>query len=69
MSSSPALALGSLAVPQYESSSEDMRAKFESHGEIKTFFDLIKTRGMVFVTYVCPPSSVARIRSLRGHLV
>ncbi len=29
-----------------------MRAKFEQHGEIKTFFDLIQNRGMVFVTYV-----------------
>ncbi|KAG9010322.1 hypothetical protein FRB94_010672 [Tulasnella sp. JGI-2019a] len=36
---------------KYESSSEEMRAAFEAHGEIKTFFDLIKTRGMVFVTY------------------
>lgn len=25
---------------------------FEEHGEIKTFFDLIANRGMVFVTYV-----------------
>ena len=25
---------------------------FEEHGEIKTFFDLIGNRGMVFVTYV-----------------
>lgn len=29
-----------------------MRRIFEEHGEIKTFFDLISTRGMVFVTYV-----------------
>jgi hypothetical protein len=25
---------------------------FEEHGDIKTFFDLIANRGMVFVTYV-----------------
>lgn len=25
---------------------------FEEHGEIKTFFDLIANRGMVFVTFV-----------------
>ena len=37
---------------QYESSSDEMRQRFENHGEIKTFFDLIKTRGMVFVTFV-----------------
>lgn len=29
-----------------------MRSAFETHGEIKTFFDLIKNRGMVFVTFV-----------------
>lgn len=37
---------------QYETNSEDVRRSFEDHGEIKTFFDLIATRGMVFVTYV-----------------
>lgn len=36
---------------KYETSSDDVRALFEEHGEIKTFFDLIATRGMVFVTY------------------
>ncbi|KAF5384968.1 hypothetical protein D9615_001162 [Tricholomella constricta] len=35
----------------YETNSDDVRAQFEEHGEIKTFFDLISTRGMVFVTY------------------
>ena len=37
---------------QYETNSEDVRRMFEEHGEIKTFFDLIANRGMVFVTYV-----------------
>ena len=37
---------------QYETNSEDVRRQFEEHGHIKTFFDLISTRGMVFVTYV-----------------
>lgn len=37
---------------QYETPSEDVRRLFEEHGEIKTFFDLIANRGMVFVTYV-----------------
>ena len=40
--------------PQYETNSDDVRHQFEEHGEIKTFFDLISTRGMVFVTYVSP---------------
>lgn len=39
---------------QYETNSEDVRRLFEEHGEIKTFFDLIANRGMVFVTYVSP---------------
>jgi len=38
---------------QYETDSNDVRRKFEEHGDIKTFFDLIANRGMVFVTYVC----------------
>ena len=29
-----------------------MRKKFEDFGEIKTFFDLIANRGMIFVTFV-----------------
>jgi hypothetical protein len=45
---------GKLIEPQYETNSDDVRHQFEEHGEIKTFFDLISTRGMVFVTYVSP---------------
>jgi hypothetical protein len=40
---------------QYESDSAAIRRQFEDHGQIKTFFDLIHTRGMVFVTYVSRP--------------
>ncbi|KAI0830801.1 hypothetical protein BC628DRAFT_1486999 [Trametes gibbosa] len=36
---------------KYETNSDDVRRLFEEHGEIKTFFDLIANRGMVFVTY------------------
>ncbi|ESK96238.1 rna recognition motif domain containing protein [Moniliophthora roreri MCA 2997] len=36
---------------KYETNSQDVRRLFEEHGDIKTFFDLISTRGMVFVTY------------------
>ncbi|KAF8504288.1 hypothetical protein BU17DRAFT_58208 [Hysterangium stoloniferum] len=36
---------------KYETDSNDVRRRFEEHGEIKTFFDLIANRGMVFVTY------------------
>lgn len=31
---------------------DHLREKFDRHGEIKTFFSLIDTRGMLFVTYV-----------------
>ncbi len=37
---------------QYETNSDEVRRQFEEHGEIKTFFDLIANRGMVFVTFV-----------------
>lgn len=37
---------------QYETNSQGLRRQFEEHGDIKTFFDLIANRGMVFVTYV-----------------
>jgi transcription initiation factor TFIID subunit 15 len=36
---------------KYETNSDDVYRRFASHGDIKTFFDLISNRGMVFVTY------------------
>lgn len=45
-------ALADSVCVQYETPSEHVRGLFEEHGDIKTFFDLISTRGMVFVTYV-----------------
>lgn len=39
-------------INQYETESDYVRKMFEEHGEIKTFFDRIANRGMVFVTYV-----------------
>ncbi|KAJ1302739.1 hypothetical protein OPQ81_003051 [Rhizoctonia solani] len=36
---------------KYETDSASVRRQFEEFGEIKTFFDLIANRGMVFVTY------------------
>ncbi|CCA67828.1 hypothetical protein PIIN_01652 [Serendipita indica DSM 11827] len=36
---------------KYETDSAEFRRKFEEFGEIKTFFDLISHRGMVFCTY------------------
>jgi hypothetical protein len=56
---------------QYESSSEEMRQRFEKHGEIKTFFDLIKTRGMVFVTFVsdCSLSILPALKLMRAWSV
>ncbi len=40
------------SLQQYETDSNVVRGMFEEHGEVKTFFDLISNRGMVFVTYV-----------------
>ncbi|KAG2188871.1 hypothetical protein INT44_004011 [Umbelopsis vinacea] len=36
---------------QYNMTEDNLRAKFEQYGEIKTFFSLIEKRGMLFVTY------------------
>ncbi|KAF8323842.1 hypothetical protein DL93DRAFT_37658 [Clavulina sp. PMI_390] len=36
---------------KYESDSAALRRQFEEHGMIRTFFDLISSRGMLFVTY------------------
>lgn len=47
---------------QYETDSSEVRRLFEEHGEIKTFFDLIANRGMVFVTYVSLTSYVFRLK-------
>ena len=49
------LTIPTFVILQYETNSDDVRRQFEEHGEIKTFFDLISTRGMVFVTYVSWP--------------
>ncbi|GHJ87174.1 hypothetical protein NliqN6_3576 [Naganishia liquefaciens] len=35
----------------YGADSQQIRANFERYGEIKTFFDIIATRGMAFITY------------------
>lgn len=37
---------------QYEADSDALRADFERFGQIKTYFDLVKQRGMIFITYV-----------------
>ena len=44
---------------QFETPSDDVRQLFEKHGEIKTFFDLISSRGMAFVTYVGGKASMS----------
>jgi hypothetical protein len=54
---------------QYETNSEDVRRLFEEHGDIKTFFDLIATRGMVFVTYVSRQNDTLGVTVDNNHLV
>ena len=53
---------------QYETDSAFVRRKFDEHGEIKTFFDLISNRGMVFVTYVSSDASMVNIYILERKL-
>ena len=31
---------------------DKLRESFEKFGHVKTYFDIVKTRGMVFITYV-----------------
>ncbi|CAK5280369.1 unnamed protein product [Mycena citricolor] len=47
----PTERIDSLTSMQYETDSDEVYRQFQEHGDIKTFFDLISTRGMVFVTY------------------
>jgi hypothetical protein len=37
---------------QYEVDTNDFRQQCEQYGEVKEFFDAVRRRGMVFVTYV-----------------
>lgn len=41
-----------LADRQYEADIDGLRASFDRYGQIKTYFDLVKQRGMIFITYV-----------------
>lgn len=37
---------------QFEADADRLRAAFAGYGDIKTYFDLVKNRGMIFITYV-----------------
>jgi len=37
---------------QFEAEPERLKIDFERHGEVKSWFDMISRRGMVFVTFV-----------------
>ena len=39
-------------IKQYEADSDALRVDFERFGPIKSYFDIVKNRGMVFITYV-----------------
>jgi RNA recognition motif-containing protein len=52
---------------KYETSSDEVRGKFEDHGDVKTFFDLIGSRGMVFVTYVRARCCENAVRTADGR--
>ena len=44
---------------QFEADADRLRAAFAGYGDIKTYFDLVKNRGMIFITYVRLPSCIA----------
>lgn len=54
---------------KYESDSTAIRRQFEEHGQIRTFFDLIHTRGMVFVTYYDLRAAQAARAAMQGREV
>ncbi|KAF8333168.1 uncharacterized protein EI90DRAFT_637413 [Cantharellus anzutake] len=54
---------------KYESDSSAIRRQFEEHGQIRTFFDLIHTRGMVFVTYYDLRAAQAARAAMQGREV
>ncbi|MBW0538062.1 hypothetical protein O181_077777 [Austropuccinia psidii MF-1] len=51
---------------KYETNSKEVREKFEQMGEIKIFFDLISTRGMVFITYYDLRAATTAKEKLQG---
>lgn len=38
--------------PQYEAQPQGLIQEFDQYGEVKGHFDLVKGRGMLFITYV-----------------
>jgi hypothetical protein len=47
-----------MANQQFEAEPERLKIDFERHGEVKSWFDMISRRGMVFVTFVRPVPSL-----------
>ncbi|CAD6585092.1 MAG: hypothetical protein TREMPRED_004048 [Tremellales sp. Tagirdzhanova-0007] len=45
------LSTDSFADMQFEADADRLRAAFAGYGDIKTYFDLVKNRGMIFITY------------------
>lgn len=48
-------------IVKYEAEADELRTAFEQFGDIKTYFDLVKQRGMIFITYVSPFSGEANL--------
>lgn len=54
---------------KYETNPMEVREKFDQMGEIKTFFDLIANRGMVFITYYDVRAATMAKEQLQGSEV
>ncbi|EGG01666.1 uncharacterized protein MELLADRAFT_78947 [Melampsora larici-populina 98AG31] len=54
---------------KYETNPMEVREKFDQMGEIKTFFDLISNRGMVFITYYDVRAATMAKEQLQGSEV
>jgi RNA recognition motif-containing protein len=52
---------------QYGVTGDEIREQFERMGDIKSFFDLISQRGMVFITYVRDKMISASFKFRRTH--
>ena len=52
---------GGSCMIQFEADSDGLRASFAGFGDINTYFDLVKNRGMIFITYVSLPLRLVSI--------
>lgn len=54
---------------QFETDTRELRQQFEQYGEIKTFFDLVEKRGIIFVTYFDSRAAVVAREQTNGMMI